>query len=291
MRLRTLAVPTLLLMSALPAHAQPAPPGVLVMTREQFRPGNMAAHNKLMPSYYALYEKAKVGPYRLGLLPMSGDTNHLVFLESYSSYDDMATTRKKLGEGIGATPALQTEMDALQKQNAPLHDSQTTWIAIRRPDLSYHPKATADVAKARYVSLNVTRVNIGRGGDYSDYVKQTNAAREKANLDEHTSVYSVTSGAPAGTFLTFTSSASMAEADAAAAGGAARNQKLTDALGGEVVVKERQKMNSEIVAASTTTWYSVDRGISRTSPGFVTADPDFWKAKEAPKAAPNPAKK
>ena len=259
MRLRNLAVPTLLLMSALPARAQQGPPGVLVMTREQFRPGNMAGHNKLMPSFYALYEKAKVGPYRLGLLPMSGDNNHLVFLESYSSYADMAATRKKVGEVIGATPALQAELDALTKQNGPLHESQTTWIAVRRADLSYRPKATADVAKARYVSLNVTRVNIGRGGDYSDYVKQNNAAREKANLDEHTSVYSVTSGAPAGTFLTFTSTASMAETDAAAAGGDARGKKLTDALGGDVVVKQRQKMNSEIVAASTTTLYSSAR--------------------------------
>lgn len=291
MRLRTLAVPTLLLMSALPAHAQQAPPGVLVMTREQFRPGNMAAHNKLMPSFYALYEKAKVGPYRLGLLPMSGDTNHLLFLESYSSYADMAGTRMKVGEVIGATPALQAEMDALQKQNGPMHESQTTWIALRRADLSYHPKATMDVAKARVVSVNVARVNIGRGGDWADYIKQTNAAREKANLDEHSTVYQVTSGAPAGTFLTFVSSPSMAEADALVMGGDARSKKLNDALGGEVVVKQRTKTVSEILAQSTTTWYTVNRGISRPSPDFVTADPDFWKAKEAAKEAPKPAKK
>ncbi|MEO8500913.1 MAG: hypothetical protein ABI565_08350 [Vicinamibacteria bacterium] len=287
MRLSTLTVPTLLLMSALPAHAQqPAPTGVLVMTREQFRPGNMTPHNKLMPSFYALYEKAKVGPYRLGLLPMSGDTNHLVFLESYSSYADMATSRAKVGEVIGAAPALQAEMDALQKQNSPLHDSQTTWIAVRRNDLSYHPKPAAEVAKVRYVTLTVARVNFGRGTDYSDYIKQTNAAREKANLDEHTSVYSVTSGAPAGTFLTFTSVASMAEADAAMADGPARTKKLTEALGGDIVVKARQKMLSELVATSTTTLYSVNRGISRPSPEYVAADPTFW----APVKAMEPAK-
>lgn len=286
MRLSTLAVPTLLLMSALPAHAQQAPPGVLVMTREQFRPGNMATHNKLMPSFYALYEKAKVGPYRLGLLPMSGDTNHLLFLESYSSYADMAATRMKVGEVIGATPALQAEMDALQKQNGPMHESQTTWIAVRRNDLTYRPKTTTDIAKMRYVTLTVTRVNFGRGTDYSDYIKQSNAAREKANLDEHTTVYSVTSGAPAGTFLSFTSAASMAESDVAMAGGDARTKKLTEALGGDLVVKARQKMLSELVATATTTLYSVNRGISRPSPEYVAADPTFW----APMKAMEPAK-
>lgn len=290
MRLRTLAVPTLLLMSALPARAQQGPPTVLMVTREQFRPGNMATHNKQIPAFYALFDKAKVGAPRLGLVPVSGDQNHIIYLESHPGYADMEATAKKMGEVMGASPALQAEMDALSKANDPLHESQTVMIAFRRDDLSYHPRTPAEVGKVRNINLTVTRVNTGRGADYADYVKQTNAAREKVHLDEHTSVYQVTSGAPAGTFLIFNSNSSMAEADAAFIGAAARTKKVDEALGGEAVVKARQKMNAEIVATSTTTLYSVDRGISRPAPEYVAADPGFWKPVK-PVEAPKPAKK
>ncbi len=69
----------------------------------------------------------------------------------------------------------------------------------------------------------------------------------------------------------------MAEADAAFMGGDARTRKMTDALGGDVVVRARQKALAEIVATTTTTLYSVDRGISRPAPEYIAADPAFWK--------------
>ena len=290
MRLRSLAVPTLLLISALPARAQQGPPLVLVMTREQFRPGNMATHNKQIPSFYALFEKAKVGAPRLGVVPVSGDQNHILYLEIHPSYADFEATGKKMDEVMSAAPALQAEMDALTKANDPLHESQTVMMAVRRDDLSYHPRTPAEIGKVRFINLAVTRVNTGRGADYADYIKQANAAREKAHLDEHTSVWQVTSGAPGGTFLTFNSSASMAEADAAYMGGDARAKKVNEALGGEVVVKARQKMFADIVATATTTTYRVDRGISRPAPEYIAADPVFWKPMK-PMEAPKPVKK
>lgn len=278
MRLCTLAVPTLFLLSAVPAQAQQAAPTVvLVMTREQFRPGNMPAHNRQIPSFYALFDKAKVGAYRQGLLPLSGDQNHLLYIETHPSYGEWEAVGKRMEEVMGASPALQAEFDALTKANDPLHESQSVMIAVRRAELSYHSRSPAELAKMRYISVNVTRVNVGRGPDYADYIKQTNAAREKLGLNEHSTVFAVSSGAPTGTFLTLSAAASLAESDASMAGGEARTKRMTEALGGDLVVKERQKRISEIVAAGTTTLYSVDRGLSRPSPEFIAADPDFWK--------------
>ena len=262
------------------------PPGMLVVTREQFKPGNMATHNKIMPAIYALFDKANVGAARLGLLPVSGDQNHLLYFEGYPSAADMEATRNKMGEVMGATPALQAELDALLSKSAPLHESQTVMIALFRSDLSYHPNTREQTGRARYFNVNVLRVNAGRGTDWADYTKQTNAAREKAGLDEHTVVYGVTSGAPAGTFLILSTMRSLSEADDGAAGGAARNQKLTAALGGESVAAARRQTNSELVAQAVTTLYSIDRATSRPRPEFVAADPDFWKPVEMPKAAP-----
>jgi hypothetical protein len=266
------------------------PPGLLVVTREQFRPGNMATHNKQIPSFYALFEKAKVGAARLGLLPLSGDQNHLLYLEGYPSAADMEGTAKKMDDVMSASPALQAEMDALSAKNDPLHESQTVMHAVFRADLSYHPNTREQTGRARYFNITVLRVNVGRGTDWADYTRQGNAGREKAGLDEHTVVYQVLSGAPAGTFLIMNTARSLSELDDNIKGTGARNQKLTAALGGENVMAVRRKMNSELVAQSVTTLYSIDRAISRPRPEFVAADPDFWKPREMPKPAP-PVKK
>ncbi len=266
------------------------PPGILVVTREQFKPGNMATHNKLIPAFYALYEKAKVGAPRLGLAPLSGDQNHLLYLEGYPSAADMEATAKKMDDVMGGSPALQAELTALDAKSVSLHESQTVMIGRFAADLSYHPNTREQTGRARYFNVTVLRVNAGRGADWADYTKQTNAAREKAGLDEHTMIYSVTSGAPAGTFLVLSTMHSLSEADDGAKGAAARAKKMSDALGGELVVAARRKTNSELVAQAVTTLYSIDRGTSRPRPEFVTADPDFWKPKEMPKPAP-PVKK
>jgi len=290
-RLTALPVTVVLLAGAALSLAQETagPPPVLVVTREQFKPGNMPEHNRQIPAFYALFERAKVGTYRLGLLPVSGDLNHLLYLEGYPSFAEMEATEKRMADVMGASPALQAEFDALSAKNDRLHESQTVWVARLRPDLSYRPNTREMTGKARYFTVTTVRANMGRGSDLADYVKQTNAAREKANLDEHASVYQVTSGAPGGTYLILSTSRSLAEADEAVKGMDTRDKKMEDALGGAVVVKERQKAIADIVAQTTTVLYSVNRALSRPRPEFVTADPDFWKAKEP--ARKEPAKK
>lgn len=288
MRFSPLPAAAVLLVCAGVSAAQETagPPPVLVVTREQFKPGNMPEHNRQIPAFYALFDRAKVGTYRLGLLPVSGDLNHLLYLEGFPSYADMEATEKQMAEVMGASPALKAEFDALTAKNDRLHESQTAWVARLRPDLSYRPNTRAMTGRARYFTVTTIRVNTGRGSDLADYVKQTNAAREKANLDEHSSVYQVTSGAPAGTFLLLGTYRSLAESDESFAGRDARDKKMEEALGGAVVVRERQKLLGEILAQNTTALYSVDRAISRPRPEFVAADPDFWKAKEPAKKEP-----
>jgi hypothetical protein len=288
LRLTSLSALAALLACSAGAVAQETsgPPPVLMVTREQFKPGNMAEHNKQIPAFYALFERAKVGTYRLGLLPVSGDLNHLVYLEGYPSFAEMEATDRKLEDVMAASPALRAEMEALTLKNDRLHESQTAWVARLRPDLSYRPNTREMTGKARYFTVTALRVNAGRGSDLADYVKQTNAAREKASLDDHVSVYQVTSGAPGGTYLILSTSRSLVEADEAVKGMDARDKKMEDALGGAVVVKQRQKALADILAQSTTTLYRIDRALSRPRPEFVAADPDFWKVKEPVKKEP-----
>jgi hypothetical protein len=191
-----------------------------------------------------------------------------------------------MDEVIGGSPALQAELDALFAKTEPMHESQTVMHALMRADLSYRPNTREQTGRARYFNYTLLRVNTGRGVDWADYTKQTNAAREKAGLDEHTVVYQVLSGAPAGTFLILSTARSLSELDDSVRGNAARTQKMTAALGGEGVVAARRKTISELIAQQATTLYAIDRATSRPRPEFVAADPEFWKAPEMPKAAP-----
>ena len=66
----------------------------------------------------------------------------------------------------------------------------------------------------------------------------------------------------------------------------ARDKKMEDALGGAVVVKQRQKVIADILAQNSTTLYRINPALSRPRPEFVTADPEFWTPKAAATKAP-----
>jgi hypothetical protein len=278
----TWALLAVLLLSAAAAAAQEqtsAPPPVLSIGQEEITPGSMGAHQKQVASYLALFNRANVGASRLGLVPVSGDDNQVLYLEGYASFADLEATRNKSDETFAASPVLQAELDALDRQTGPMHATQKTLIAVFRPDLSYRPLGTDAVGKSRYFSVTTNRIKPGRYTAYEEYAKQLNRAREKANLNEHTSVYQVVTGAPLGTFVSFSSSRSLSEWDDFGRGMQARNKAIDEALGGDVVAKQRRETAETIFADSRSSLYAFSPRISRPSPQIAAADPDFWSAK------------
>jgi hypothetical protein len=275
-----------LLLSASAAVAQEqltGPPPVLVIGQEEIKPGSMGAHEKQVASYLALFNRANVRGSRLGLVPVSGDDNQILYLEGYASFADLEATRNKSDETFAAAPALQAELDTLDRQTGPMHATQKTLIAVYRPDLSYRPLGTDAVGKSRYFSVTTNRLKPGRYADYEEYAKQLNRAREKANLNEHVSVYQVVTGATTGTFVTFTASRSLSEWDDFSRAMPARNKAIDEALGGDVVAKQRRDSAETIFVDTRSSLYAFSPKISRPSPQIVAADPDFWGSKPAVK--------
>jgi hypothetical protein len=274
----------LLSTAAAVAQEQPTgPPPVLAVFQEDIKPGSMGAHEKQVAAYLALFNRANVRGSRLGLVPVSGDDNQILYLEGYASFADLEGTRNKSNETFAASPALQAELDTLDRQTGPMHVTQKTLIAVYRPDLSYRPLGTDAVGKSRYFSVTTNRIKPGRYTDYEEYAKQLNRAREKANLDEHTSVYQVVTGAPMGTFVTFSASRSLSEWDDFGRGMQARNKSIDEALGGDVVARQRRETAEAIFADSRSSLYAFSPKISRPSPQIAAADPDFWSPKPAVK--------
>src|SRR5262249_14876053 len=89
MRRTVLSLLGLLAAAPVPAVAQPAeqgPPPVLVINREQVKPGKMSAHEKVSSAYTALFTKVNPETAWLGLTPIAGDDNIVLFLSGYPTF-------------------------------------------------------------------------------------------------------------------------------------------------------------------------------------------------------------
>jgi hypothetical protein len=255
---------------------------VLLINKEEIKPGLMGPHEKNAAKFVAIENKANADNFRLGLTPVSGDNNVVLYLEGYPSFEAMEQAAQKFEATIAASPALQAELDQNTAQGANMHETQKTALAIFRSDLSFRPIGMDQVAKARYFGVTTTRLNIGQTPDYEAYTKALNAGRDKANADwVHTAVYQVVSGGPAATFMTFTLYRSLKEWDENTAKMLERNKAVDTALGGEEVVKERRRQAGQMIAEVSSALYAMTPSISRPSPQFMAYDAEFWKPKSA----------
>jgi hypothetical protein len=277
---RTLSLLALLPLAAATAAAQDGasgPPKVLALTREDIKPGKMAPHEKVAASFVSALSRTPSTSYRIGLAPLSGDENVVLYLEGFESFADVEARRKQFDQITATNAAFKADMAQVDTQGADMHASQRTAYYMLRPDLSYHPRAMKDVPHARYISINTTRLKPGRGPDYADYLKALNAARDKANIDVHTAVYQVVTGAPTGTFISISAIESLKQWDDDSAKMDANQKAITAALGGDDVMKQRRQLIADIVADGSGTLYAINPALSRPTEQAVAADPEFWK--------------
>ena len=275
--------------AATAAAQETGPPPVLVIAREEIKPGRMDGHAKSAASYVSVLNRAQAGEHRFGLVPVSGDDNQVLYLEGYPSFAKLEASRNELDRALQASAALRAEFDAVQKQGVDEHNSQRTMLARYRADLSFRPPTLDQIAHVRFVSMQTVRTKLGRTADYADYLKATNAAREKAGVsDVNYTVYQVVSGAPAGVLIVFSGYRSMEDLDALYAGMEDRDRKVNEALGGAEAVKQRRMLLSESLQDVNTVTFAMNPAISRPAPPIVAANPDFWTVK--PAAAPAAAK-
>lgn len=262
------------------AQEPPGPPGVLVIRREEIKPGKMVAHEKSAAGFLAVQNRIGSKAHRLALLPVSGDDNVVVYFEPYPDFATFEAINQEFDQAIATNAAVRAELDAIDRLGD-VHASQRSAIYRHRADLSYRPRGMEGVAKARYFSVTTTRVKPGRGPDYVDYLKALNEARTKADADVHNTVYQVWSGAPNGTFLVITTLRSLNEMDGTLSRMEATNKAVDAALGGDEAVRKRRMLISEIVVDATNTLYRIDPSISRPPDQLAALDPDFWKPKPA----------
>jgi hypothetical protein len=261
-----------------PDHS--GPPPVLTITREEIKPGHMAAHEKLNAAFISAVSRTPSESRWLGLVPVSGDENTTLFLSAFGNFAQ-AETQRKADEDLFTNAAFKSEIEALDKQAADVHAAQRTTFARYRPDLSFHPATMEEVAQSRYFGITTVRVKYNRMPDYIEYVKAVNAAREKAGLPIKLAAYQVTSGAQAGTFVYFRPLKSLKTWDDDYAAMAGTEKAMTDAYGGEEAARKVRLQGADLVVVADNAVYAMNPKISRPAPEFAKYDLAFW----APKAA------
>jgi hypothetical protein len=273
--MRHVAVATLLatlLAAPAPSRAQEmtGPPKVLVFSWETVKPGTVAAHDKVAAGFAALSAKARSPGMWIGLNAVSGDENQALFLAGFPSFAAAQKAHEAEEAALAGTPALKAEADRLEKEGAATHVSQRTVFATYQEDVSFHPPGPADIGKARFLEVTVTRVRPGRIPDYWEFLKTGNQAREKAGVPLKAAVFLAQSGAPTGTVLIVRPMASMADLDQDFM------KPFIAALGGDEGWKKLRAAYAEIAEESTRTIFALNPKISYPYPPIVAADPAFW---------------
>ena len=86
------------------AEEAPGPPPVLVINKEEIKPGQMGPHEKNAARFVSIENKANAESYRIGLTPISGDDNVVLYLEGYPSFEALEKATKQF-DGTLATNA------------------------------------------------------------------------------------------------------------------------------------------------------------------------------------------
>lgn len=268
------------------AQTAPPPPQLLLIVREEIKPGEMPAHQQEAAAFIRTLTKAnarisdeKLRDGRIGMSPVAGNENEVAYLWPYLSFADMEAKVKE-SERLASDPSLM-KADFERLPDKRLHVSQRDTLAWFRPDLSYG-LGRIDIAEARYMVMTTYRLKPGHEDEYWEMVKKhVFPARDKAGIKASYAIYQSIGGVPNGTYFQFRPLRSLAELDERAPI-ATRN-----AMGGDTK-DEVDKMTDRTLLMSETTVYRINPQLSLVAPALAARDKSptpFWNPKPEPMAA------
>jgi hypothetical protein len=254
-----------------PPTAAAAPAPVVVIYREEVRPGRGAAHAVNEAAWAAAYLKAGAPQKWLGMTTVAGPTEAW-FVSAYGSYDEF----QKSDDAIEAHAALKTEGDRFSAVDGDLVNRTSTIVAAYRPALSYQPEVR--LPDMRYMQVDVVRVKAGYDGDFRAAWRQIAEAHTKAQMDEHWAVYEVDAGAQDLTFYFFYPRKALAEIDKSGPMHAAAAYR--DAVG-ETGRTTQREMFQRSLESSQTMLFKLQPSMSVLGKEWTETDPAFWMPKPA----------
>jgi len=252
------------------AQDQPKAPKLLILEREEIKPGKVTAHAQAAGRFVQIAEKNQTNVYRVGGMAIAGNTNEIFYLSFADSFADYERT-------VDFPQPMVAELASLETETGDLHASQRTLIAQYVPELSYRPEAhTAALNNAKPISLFILRTRPGTYQQVQEVGKLYLEAYKKAGItEEYWLAYTVRAGMPGNTWIFVEALPSLAALD--------RNfeQQFTKALG-EENLKKISAMIKDITLSEEDLLVTVDPKVSRPTKEMVAANPSWWQVKAQP---------
>ena len=279
----------ILILFASPALAQETrqmgPPKVLLIVREEIKPGMMAAHSRHSADFVQVFNRLNTPNHRIAMVPVAGNENEVLYVTAAQSFAEIETLNRTTDQRMGsANGTMRVKLDALEKEAPAMHSAMRDMLAVYRPELSFNPGV--NIAQMRYFTITTTRIRPGFDGVYADNIQKIiNVAREKAKADDlHVAVFQVVSGAPGGTYLIFRPMKSLAEMDNPI--GMKVRAAMTDDQR-----KDADKAVREAILSSEVSTYAFAPSMSFVDREFAAMDSAFWSPKPQTAVKPKPRKR
>jgi hypothetical protein len=260
-----------------PAAAD-GPPPILRIGREEMRPGKGAAHETNEANWAVAYAKTKMQNGWVGMTSMTGPSEFW-YLSGYASWEEM----EKANKADDANEAWTAENNKFSALDGEFLSRNSASIASYRPAMSY--QAGSNLARFRYMSVQLIRLKPGHGREFVDLWREQVAAHEKAKMDEHWAFYQVSSGLQDGVYIYLQPHVSLAELDQS--GPMHNNPTYRDAVGEAGRARAREAAQAA-VESSQTLLFALSPKMTVAPQAWIEADP-FWAPK--PVVAMKPAEK
>jgi hypothetical protein len=249
--------------------SKPAP--IMVIYKEDVKPGRVPAHDQLEASYARTYSKMPGSRYYLAMNSVTGP-NQAWFMQPYSSLEEVAKEAQANEQAPMPVRASLRQIAAGEVENLTDQKAITT---VYREDLSFNA-SMKNVPQSRYCEVVTYRVLPGHDAEFAEAAKLVRTAYEKANIPMQWATYQVFAGAPAGTYYVFRTVDSLDKLDPT-------NMKMMQAVNtalGEDGEKRLMGLVSNGQISRELNIYAFNPQTSYAPPEFVEAD-SFW--------APQPA--
>jgi hypothetical protein len=246
-------------------------PKLLNIARESVKVGRGADHAKFEAGWPAAYEKAKSPYYYLAMSSITGP-REVWYVSPFPSHAAFGDSQKREGE-----QPLAAELERLTRGDAEFLNDSRTMQAAARPDLSHG--AYPDLAKMRVWEISIFRIKPGHMGDFVTATNVYKAAATRSAPHARWRAYEAMAGAPGGTFVMFSSYASFADLDQAAAENEALWKNITPEEGATL-----QKFLAEGVISTESNRFQLDGVQSYVAKATRESDLAFWMPKKSAKA-------
>jgi hypothetical protein len=264
--------------------AREGPPPVLLIVREDIKPGMMGTHNRHAAEFAGIFNRLQTPNHRIALLPVAGSENEVIYLTGAGTFAELEGLQKATDDRMSAAGGnMKADLDRLDKEAPALHAGMRDMLAVFRPELSYGP--VVNLPTMRYFAVTTVRLRPGQEDQYADYLtNMVRVARDKAKAELHIAAYQIIAGSPNTTYMFFRPMKSLAEYDLRIA------RRVRETMSDEQK-KKADKAAGETILFSETSVYAMNPQMSYVSKEMIAGDPTFWTPKPVAMARPKPKKR